>query len=913
MSEVKNKYKKEARQEAVKFLKGRKAAAAESEEALEAFMTEQRERKKEFRKSLPELGRTERRAQKAGYKAYKRRKNRSGRIIAWALVAALLLTGVIVSLPITSMTARVLTSQKYRDDSYDAEIVRGKGERLSQEICEEGFVLLKNDDALLPIDKTTRLAVFGDDAFSFVYGGSGSAGADQSDAETLFEAFEEAGIEYDESVVRDYAKLGVKPGKGSGGIGKMLKNYFAPSDALPDWVMPDDETITEARRKTDTALIVLSSQEVEGDEIDIGILQIMGDAMTNRASLVKKVLETFEHVIFIINSGNVMELGFINDYESADAVLWVGAPGSEGCEVIADVLRGKVNPSGRTVDTWPISIEKEPSYRSYGDFSYENLDMHAMEYSEGIYVGYRYYETRYAGDEEVYWDNVLFPFGHGLSYTSFEQTLIDCEARAGTIYATVGVKNVGEAAGKSVVELYYMVPWYGDDSGERPILELGAFGKTRTLEPGQTDTVELSYPISNMAAYSAKQGGFYLESGDYSICIGDNAHTALFSHESVIIRSTMEKVYDEDSSTRTPIKDLFAFAEGDTTYLSRSDWEGTFPKAPKGYKAKMKLVSAIEDYTKASTGYKTEPTYGENYGIELRSLRGLDYDDAKWDKFLDQFTVKQLIRLCANGGWHTEAIKELGIPKTNLLDGPSGLNSMFASLEAASYPMESVVGSTWNQELALELGETVGAEANVYGVNAWYAPAVNIHRSSIGGRNSEYFSEDPYLTGKMAAQMIKGVQSKGVPAVVKHLVCNDVELNARNGIYIWVNQQALRDLYLVPFEMAIKEGGAAGVMSSFTHLGYKWCGASSELLKDLLRDEWGFRGFVTTDAVLGSWMNAELAVKNGNDLMLEMGLQQSESVLSKAYKADPVGTGNAMRECAHNICYVIVNYMAGVL
>jgi len=904
-----NKYKQAGREAAEAFLKDRKAARDAGEEQAKAFSAEQKKRRADYLAELKTVDKTEKTARKRGFKAFRRRKNRLPRTVVLSAIAVLLVAAILFTLPTTTMLSRVLSSQKYTDDTYGADLARKSGDDLARAICDEGFVLLKNDDAVLPL-QTKDICVFGDDAYNFVYGGSGSAGADQSDAMTLFEAFDNAGIRYDKDLNEAYRRLGVTAGGKSGGIGAMLKSYFTGAEELDDWTALDDETIAKAASGCDTALIVLSSQEVEGDEIDLGILQIMSLAMPNRMELVDKVCRAFEHVIFIINSGNVMELGFINDYESADAVLWVGAPGAQGPAAIADVLIGEVNPSGRTVDTWPLRITDEPSYQTYGDYGYDNLDAHAIEYSEGIYVGYRYYETRFVYEDE-YWDNVLFPFGYGLSYTTFEQEVVYCDALAGNIDVIVNVTNTGTAAGKDVVEVYFQPPYYDGSSIEKSAIELAAYGKTGELQPGETEAVKLSFPVSELASYSTELESFLLENGYYFICIGSDVHDAVKSFDLYPQISPVDKEYGVDMTTLTGIHNIFSFAEGDTEFLSRDDWEGTFPESASGYTASRELLAAIAEYEEGTAEYVTEPTYGADNGLELIDLKGLSYGDELWERFLDEFTVKDMIRLTANGGWHTEQIKRLGVPETNLLDGPSGINSMFSDVNAVGYPMECVLGSTWNNDLAYRLGECVGTEAMAYGVDGWYAPAVNLHRSSIGGRNSEYFSEDPLICGKMAAAAIQGVQSKGVVAIVKHFVCNDTELNARSKLYTWVSEQALRELYLRPFEIAIKEGGAGGVMSSFTCLGCKWCGGSSELLENLLRGEWGFKGFVTTDACLGDWMDAKTAIENGNDLMLEMGLQTSQEKLAKAYSADPENVGNALREATHNICYAIVNYMEG--
>lgn len=908
--ERKKQYRQTARQMAKEYLKEKRAAKTGTEK--KAVKKAYKEKVKAWKKSLKTLDKPERKAQKKAFKIFKKRKARVRRCIIWTAVLLLVAILAAGTAPILSMFFKVIGSQKYTSSGAEAEAARAKGYALSQEICEEGFVLLKNDDNVLPL-KCNKISIFGDDVYNFVYGGSGSAGADQADAVSLFDALEQAGIEYNKTLDETYRALGVATGSGSGSTQEMVSSYLVGEDSKDDWMLFNDEVIAEARAYSDTALIVLSSMEVEGNEIELKLLEIMGEGMPNRAALIDKVCSSFEHVIFIINSGNVMELRFLNDYESADAALWVGSPGSLGCHTVADVLTGKVNPSGRTVDTYPVSIEKEPSYFTYGSHQYTNLSLYTMEYSEGIYVGYRYYETRFGVDAAAYGENVVFPFGYGLSYTDFTESVSNFSYDEENITVAVTVTNTGDTAGKDVVELYFMAPFYAESGIEKSAIELAGYAKTALLEPGATESVTISFPIRDMASYATNvDGGCYiLEKGEYKIALGKNVHDALLSDGYAVYRAEADVKYTADDTTGAAIENLFGFAQGDTVYLSRTDWEGTFPKARESYTASAEFMAAIAQYEKAETDYAAvygaEPAYNADNGVKLGDLKGLSYDDPKWELFLDEFTVSEMINLTANGGWHTEAVERLGVKGSHLLDGPSGINSMLTGVEAVAYPMETIIGSGWNNDMALRLGETVGDEAAVYGVNGWYAPAMNIHRSSIGGRNNEYFSEDPLLSGNMASAAVRGAQSKGLIAFMKHFVCNDVELNARSGVVLWVNEQALREIYLKPFELSVKNGGVYGAMSSFSFLGSKWCGGSPELLQKLLREEWSFEGMVCTDAALGSWMNAEQAVKHGNDLMLEMGLQSSQAKLKAAYKSDPIGTAYGLRNSVHNICFALVN------
>lgn len=894
-------YKKMARKEAKAFLKEKRSC--DSKEDKKAFKSKWRMRKKDWKSSYRHLDEDEKKAQKAGFKAFKKRRKRPKRMLSWGIVLSILLVLLLVFYPVISMLFGVMGSQKYTNSGEAVNYVREKGSVLSAEICDEGFVLLKNDDSLLPLtDK--KVNVFGDDAYNFVYGGSGSAGADQADAVSLFSALEMNGFEYNKDLDSAY-NLNASGRKGS--IVESVKAFFGMGDDSGDWTLLSEDVIEQARHFSNQAIIVLSSMEVEGAEIDMALLQPAKEG-TNKAAMIDAVCSSFDNVIIIVNSGNVMELGFIRDYPSVKSVLWVGSPGSVGTIEIARVLNGEVNPSGRTVDTWPVSIEAEPSYATYGDNLYTNAKLHLFDYCEGIYVGYRYYETRFGLNASQYKANVVFPFGHGLSYTSFSKEITDFTHDRENITLQVKVTNTGSVSGKDVVEVYFSAPYYEKSNLEKSAIELAGFAKTSLLSPGSSETVTVSFPVRDMSSYSVDKGCYLLEKGDYAITVGDNVHDALLSDDIQTYTVNLDTKYTTDDATGVKIQNLFGFADGGLTYLSRSDWDGTYPSVPSKYTASAEVLADKKAYEESRLEAEM-PVTGADNGLVLADLKGRDFNDPQWDLFLDQFNVDEMISLCANGGWHTVAVDRLGVPATHLLDGPSGINSMYSKLDAVAYPMETVVSSSWNTEMAAKLGEVIAAEAEAYGVDGWYAPAMNIHRNSIGGRNNEYYSEDPLLSGKMAASTINAAQEKGLIVFMKHFVCNDVELNARSDVSVWVSEQALREIYLRPFEYAVKEGHASGAMSSFSRLGVKWCGGSSELLQDLLRDEWGFEGVVSTDAALGSWMNAVKATQNGNDLMLEMGLQTSQSKLEKAYASNPAGTAAGLRNSVHDICYVIANYV----
>jgi len=418
----------------------------------------------------------------------------------------------------------------------------------------------------------------------------------------------------------------------------------------------------------------------------------------------------------------------------------------------------------------------------------------------------------------------------------------------------------------------------------------------------------ISFPVRDLSSYDmVNEEAYVLDAGTYEIKLARNVHDIV----EVQTYEVAEKVvYNTDEVTGVAIENRFDYAAGDLTYLSRNDWAGTYPTDDDtNYTASGELLAAVDSYQNPAPSAEAMPTTGEDNGIKLADLRGLAYDDPKWELFLDQFTYDELNMLFSDGGWHSNAIDRLGIPSSRMLDGPAGINSMYVPVSAAAYPTEMMVASTWNDELAYQLGSYIGAEAVAYDVQVWYAPAMNLHRTAQGGRNFEYYSEDPVLSGMMAASTIRGAQEQGVIVTIKHFILNNEETNARSGIYCWTNEQAFRELYLRPFELSVKQGGANGAMSAFTHIGYKWSGANPELLQDVLRGEWGFTGFVTTDAGMpGGFMDAGLACRNGNDLMLDMGLAGAAKAVDTAYKADPVGVLLGLRDCAHNLLYSLLNY-----
>ena len=893
-------YKRAGKAEAVSYIQRKKGVKGDERKVV---VKEQRRKIKDWKQGLKNLDKQERRLQKKAHKAYKKRMALPGTISIWVIVLLILcLIGNILS-PIVHNIS-IIMSQEFSDQTPEAQAARSAGEAFSTDISDEGIILLKNENDLLPLTNK-KVNIFGDDAYNFKYSGGGSGAVDLTNCVTLFEGLEIAGIEINPELHQMYQDMGNNAEVGgTNNLVELISSFLfgTKTEDINSGDYLTAEVLADAKAYSDQAIVVLSNEAVESSDCSLEALKLT----ENRKKLIRTIAENFDHVIILVNVGNATELGIVDEYDSIEAVVWTGITGTQGCISLGKVLTGVVNPSGRLVDTYAYDVSSAPATENFGDYKYDNLDMAFINYEEGIYIGYRYYETRYAGDEVGYWNAVQYPFGYGLSYTDFTWQTVNFAVENETITWEVKVTNTGEVAGKDVVQLYFSAP-YIPGGIEKSAIELAAYDKTQLLQPGESETLNISFPIRDLSSYDmVTEEAYVLDAGTYEIKLARNVHDIV----EVQTYEVAEKVvYNTDEVTGMTIENRFDYAAGDLTYLSRNDWTGTYPTdSDTNYTASNELLAAVNAYKNPAPSDETVPTTGADNGIKLADLRGLDYNDPKWEQFLDQFTYEELNTLFCEGGWHSTAVDRLGVPATRMLDGPAGINSMYVDVSAAAYPAEIMVASTWNDDLAYQLGSYIGAECAAYDIQVWYAPAMNLHRTAQGGRNFEYYSEDPVLSGMIASATIRGAQDQGVIVTIKHFIMNNEETNARSGIYCWTNEQAFRELYLRPFELSVKEGGATGAMTAFTHIGHKWAGANSELLQDVLRGEWGFVGMVTTDATMIGFMDASLACRNGNDLMLEMGLGDSIDVVNAAYKKDPVGVLIGLRQCAHNLCYSILNY-----
>ena len=729
-----------------------------------------------------------------------------------------------------------------------------------------------------------------------------------------------------------------------------------------DWTLPEvpvkdysEKMMENAKDFSDTAVIVLARTGGEGADLPHDMGAVMdgsynqGTKYTNasytnnseeyadfeegqsylelsktEADLVDMVCKEFENVIVVYNGANALELGWTEDYEQIKSVLLCPGPGTTGFNALGSIIAGEVNPSGKTTDTWVRELSQTPYINNIGHFAYTNTQDVAdaakatweradgivsfVNYTEGIYTGYRFYET--AADENLidYDQVVMYPFGYGLSYTTFDQEMSNLLVTDDSISVDVTVTNTGKTAGKEVVELYDTPP-YTNGGIEKASANLIAFDKTEQLEPGESQVLTLTFNIEDMASYdTAGKGAYVLEAGEYNISLRSDSHNIIDSKAYTLEN---EVVYDESNTHEgdlTVAENKLQFAEGNVTYLSRKDSFANFEEAVKGPK-NFELDGEVqgngtwnpEDYDNPEDEM---PITGAKNGLELYDLRGADYDDSRWEQLLDQLNTDEMVELIAYGGHQTAAVRSVGKVRTLDTDGPAGLNSTTINAFGTGYCSEILIAQTWNEDLAKKVGEGISKEFKDFHVTGWYAPSMNLHRSAFGGRNFEYYSEDSLLSSKMALAEVSAAVEQGVYPYIKHFVMNEQETNRNALLCTWFNEQSARELYMKPFEYCVKNtpSGKLAVMSSYNYLGTQWAAGCTALLNDILRDEWGFQGMVITD-YFGNYgyMDADRAVRGGTDLML--GTAGNEAIMTDLSATSVI----AMRQAAKNIFYTVVN------
>ena len=858
---------------------------------------------------------------------------------AWIafLLTAVIAINLICFVPMSSMISLATGNGTISKETSD------EATELCTDIAEEGIVLLKNEGNTLPVASGSNLNVFGWASTNPCYGGTGSGSlSDAYETVSLLQGLEDAGFKLNTELSDFYTAYRADRPE----VGMFAQDWTLPEPTADSYT---DEMMNNAKEFSDTAMVVITRVGGEGADLPTDVSQVTytdnsteykdfepGEHYLQLDKTEKDMLDlvcnNFENVIVVYNGANAMELGFVNEYSQIKAAIWCPGTGQSGFEALGEIVAGTVNPSGKTSDTFVADLTATPTYNNFGNFIYDNMDDFAytstgftgvetttlpsfVNYVDGIYVGYRFYETAAAEGLIDYDKTVLYPFGYGLSYTSFTQEMSDLTVEDGQISFDVTVTNTGDVAGKDVVEAYYNPP-YTNGGIEKATANLIDFAKTDVLEPGESQTITVSFNEEDMASYDTKgEAAYVLEAGDYVISINSDSHNIIDS-DTYTVDSTVVYNGEEGRSTDDlTATNQFDFAEGDVTYLSRADGFANYAeatKAPESLSASKEVQSLFmnnsnynpEDYNNDDDEM---PTTGASNGMTLADLRGASYDDEKWDSLLDQMTISDMDTLIALGGYQTSAASSVGKVMTVDCDGPASINNNFTGTGSIGFPSAVMIASTWNKDLAKAFGESIGKMADEMEVSGWYAPAMNTHRSAFAGRNFEYYSEDGVLAGYMSAAAIQGAEEYGVYAYIKHFALNDQETNRCNMLMTWANEQSIREIYLKPFEMAVKEGGAKAVMSAFNYIGTEPAGACSALLNTVLREEWGFRGFVETDyfGVYG-YQDSDREIRNGNDLMLVAYDTETNHVTDQK-SATSV---KAMRQACKNIMYTVVNSRA---
>lgn len=915
-------------------------------------------------------------------KEKKNRKNRAMKV--WGVVTALVL--------VVTVTANILCTSVFNGfldlsfggvrPEYDRDIVsmypaaeaQSKEDALANaqafniELAKEGFVLLKNEASALPLTQGSKISIFGKNSVNLSYGGSGSGGFDTSNSKNLYDSLEAAGFQTNPTLKAFYenndASGPVREANSSdldSGSNQRVAVAETPQAKYTDAVKASYSAYNDA------ALVVIT--RIGGEGFDLSRYQgttqgaVSADSHyleldKNEIDLLQAVCDAgFEHVIVMFNIPSSFEVTFLTDPDYAafankiDAAVWVGFTGSTGIMALGDILNGTVNPSGRLVDTWAADFSKDPTFYNFGTGAtadstdkYDAGMYYSVDYEEGIYVGYRYYETRgFTDGEEWYKENVVYPFGYGLSYTTFDWKVNEPDkkeiSKESVIHIDVDVTNTGSVAGKDVVQLYASAPYY-DGGIEKAHKVLVGYAKTKLLQPGEKDTVTVTFDPYNAASYDYNDAnangfaGYELENGDYTLYVSRNAHEEAAA---VVCTLVADIRYESDPTTGNTVENRYTGIDGVldsdwqlSTKFSRMDWEGTWPtpQTAAEHAGTERLYAEIKDIEPNNpTDFDAlpYPWFGEKVTVKLRDLLPgktpdttyraiVDYNDPRWTAIIEACTDEELLNLINYGAYHTVPIESIGLPATIHGDGPGGFTCFLNKAQISGtcqYVSEPVMAATWNIELMEELGRKIGEEG-IFGDKATgmpyssiYAPGVNIHRSPFGGRCSEYFSEDPYISGMMAGAEIRGMQEKGVIPMVKHFAANEQETHRSiGGNLSWLTEQALREIYLKSFELAVKTGESRGLMSSFNRIGTRWTGGDYRLLTEILRDEWGFRGTVICDFnTIPQYMIPKQMYYAGGDLDLATLASSMWTTCDVSNSSDAI----VLQTAAKNVLYSLVN------
>ncbi|HEM5162713.1 TPA: glycoside hydrolase family 3 protein [Streptococcus suis] len=883
-------------------------------------------------------------------------------------------------------------STTYFERMYSDEVTRLTADSAAgKEAAGEGIVLLKNNSEL-PLQSGSKVTLLGVTSANILYGGGGSGAVDTSTVPTMKTALEASGFEVNPQMWDFYTTGAAKDIKMDvpdiAGTGRYViheasmdlltdkeKNSFSSyNDAAIVSISRSGGESSDLPKEYDESY--LEAMDVKGyvgdfhsDPVDspedIGRHYL--ELTSNEEKLIKYAKENFDKVVLVINSANPIDLGFIEDEEyGVDAALWIGNPGQDGLYALADILNGTINPSGKLVDTYAYDQTGSPAFVNFGLNSVESDDPRGTNYvvyQEGIYVGYKYYETRYEDsvlnqgnatanvgvtvENATKWnyeDEVQFPFGYGLSYTSFSHELVKHSSDENSYTFDVKVTNTGDEAGKEVVQLYMQSPYteYDKTAGiEKSSVQLVGFVKTEELAPGESGEYTITVDKENLKTYditaNGGEGGYIVEEGNYYFAIATDAHSAVnhilekkgitnLPEEADSALVVEEKVSSSDklavsTATGETITNQFTDTDMSTydenfTYLSRSDWQATYPQL---YQLELTedIATGLEIPTGTDNPDATMPQTGVDNGLTLAMMREVDFDDPLWDTFLDQLSPEEMYDLVRIGGYQTQAIASVGVPATVHVDGPAyvgvaGLTGVTTKEKTYAWSSEILLASTWNTDILYNMGQLIGEDAlaqEELNFAGWYAPAMNIHRTAFSGRNFEYYSEDSFLSGQMGAATTKGATEKGLITFIKHFALNDQE-TSRAALLTFANEQAIREVYLAPFEESVVEGGALGIMAGMNRVGIAWAGNHTGLMTNVVRNEWGFDGIVVTDQASFPEAFPFMAIRGGleagTDLYLNTG---TDNWQIEDYQNNPTVI-TQLRTASKHILYAVSRSLA---
>ncbi len=954
-----------------------------------------------------EVTKQEKKAQKKAFKKARRRARRPWKFLTLlsAPLAVILIIATVVVTMFDNTMALFAGGTFWELENADSEAIyyegdfkteeerTKKGAELVKQVEAEGASLLMNENAALPLAAKAKVSLFSTSSVNIVYGGTGSANVDTTKCDDLKTALEKEGFAVNKTLwdfyltgdaakyTREDAGATAQDSQGSGGYGT-AEIVEAP------WKVYTKDVLASVEDYGDAAIVVLSRIGGEGadayldntlengtnnEKMNYNYLALSQDEKDMLAGI-KKMKDDgkVKKVIVLINTSNALQVDFLKNNEyGVDATLWIGGVGQTGLNAVAEILSGKVNPSGSLPDTYCYDNYSSPVMQNFTPIVYDGdtsaIPGHAdtyMLYQEGIYVGYKYYETRYEdyvmgkgnAGEYAYADDVAFPFGYGLSYTEFEYSdmSLEYDAEKTTYTIKVTVTNKGEVAGKETVQIYVSSPYTQydiDNKVEKASVSLVGFDKTDILEPGASEELTIEVDGDYVASYDAYGAGTYiLDAGDYYFTAATDAHNAannVLAAKGYTTDSTegrmdaagnaslvatwnnpeLDKTTYATSDAGTEIKNQFNSSDPNmnedvgqkVTYLTRNDWEGTMPSLEKTVKIKLNdyLVKALQDqqYATDADAKAEMPTLGADNGLKLYDMIGLEYDDPKWDELLDQLTFDEMVSLIGDSFHWTMPVLSVQAPGTRDENGPQGLTvALFGSqlgVQTTALTSEDVLAATFNKELVEAIGNIVGNDCLDAEVTFLYGPGANIHRAPYSGRNFEYYSEDGFLSSEIGRYEVQGIEKKGVRVVMKHFALNDCEQD-RIGLGVWLNEQSAREIYLRAFQGALEESqaGGNGVMMAYTRWGTRWSGANEGLVKGVMNGEWNCNGLQITDNVLNSMVNGIDGVMGGTttyDSMLAFMITGKNGLAG--YAEDPVAV-TAMREACHHNLYAIANSQA---